>query len=61
MSESLAGRHEFIRVTHWSFDEMSAAFDFDLAHYLYFGGYPGAALARARPGPLALVYERLAD
>ena len=43
MSESLAGRHEFIRVTHWSFDEMSAAFDFDLAHYLYFGGYPGAA------------------
>ena len=43
MSESLAGRHESIRVTHWSFDEMSAAFDFDLAHYLYFGGYPGAA------------------
>ena len=43
MSESLAGRYESIRVTHWSFDEMSAAFDFDLAHYLYFGGYPGAA------------------
>ena len=43
MSESLAGRYESIRVTHWSFDEMSAAFDFDLAHYLYFGGYPGTA------------------
>ena len=43
MSESLAGRYESIRVTHWSFDEMSAAFDFDLAHYLYFGGYPGVA------------------
>ena len=43
MSESLAGRYESIRVTHWSFAEMSAAFDFDLAHYLYFGGYPGAA------------------
>ena len=43
MSESLAGRYESIRVTHWSFDEMSEAFDFDLAHYLYFGGYPGAA------------------
>ncbi len=43
MSESLAGRYESIRVTHWSFAEMSAAFDFDLAHYLHFGGYPGAA------------------
>ena len=42
LSESLAGRFEAIRVTHWSFDEMSAAFDFDLPHYLYFGGYPGA-------------------
>ncbi len=43
MSESLAGRYESIRVTHWSFDEMSSAFDFDLVRYLYFGGYPGAA------------------
>ena len=43
LSESLAGRFESIRVTHWSFDEMSAAFDFDLPHYFYFGGYPGAA------------------
>ena len=44
MSESLAGRYETIRLTHWSFAEMSAAFDFDLPHYIYFGGYPGAAL-----------------
>ena len=42
MSESLAGRYETIRLTHWSYAEMSAAFDFDLAHYIYFGGYPGA-------------------
>ena len=42
LSESLAGRFESIRVMHWSFDEMSVAFDFDLPHYLYFGGYPGA-------------------
>ena len=34
---------ETIRLTHWSFAEMSAAFDFDLASYVYFGGYPGAA------------------
>ncbi len=43
MSESLAGRYETIHLTHWSFAEMSAAFDFDLPSYVYFGGYPGAA------------------
>ena len=43
MSESLAGRYETIPLTHWSFAEMSAAFDFDLERYLYFGGYPGSA------------------
>ena len=43
LSESLAGRFETIRVAHWSFKEMSEAFDFDLLTYLYFGGYPGAA------------------
>ena len=43
LSESLAGRYETIRLAHWSFAEMSAAFDFDLDSYLYFGGYPGAA------------------
>ena len=43
LSESLAGRFEPIRVPHWSFEEMAAAFDFDLPAYLYFGGYPGAA------------------
>ena len=42
LSESLAGRFEPIRVTHWSFAEMSRAFGFDLPKYLYFGGYPGA-------------------
>ena len=43
LNESLAGRFELIRVMHWSFQEMSEAFDFDLNQYLYFGGYPGAA------------------
>ena len=43
LSESLAGRFESIRVTHWSFSEMSAAFDLTLDEYVYFGGYPGAA------------------
>ncbi|MDP1633222.1 MAG: ATP-binding protein [Gallionellaceae bacterium] len=43
MSESLAGRFELIRVTHWSYTEMHEAFNFDLDDYLYFGGYPGSA------------------
>ena len=42
MSESLAGRYETVRLAHWSFAEMSEAFDFDLPSYVYFGGYPGA-------------------
>lgn len=43
LSESLAGRFEIIPVTHWSFHEMCDAFGWDLDHYLFFGGYPGAA------------------
>ncbi len=43
LTESLAGRFELIRNTHWSFLEMSEAFNLDLPGYLYFGGYPGAA------------------
>ncbi len=43
LKESLTGRFERIPVPHWSFDEMSKAFNFALPHYLYFGGYPGAA------------------
>ena len=43
LSESLAGRFEPVRVTHWSFPEMSDAFRIDLEQYVFFGGYPGAA------------------
>ena len=43
LTESLAGRYEIIDVEHWSFEEMAAAFDFDLDRYVYFGGYPGPA------------------
>ena len=43
LAESLAGRFEPVRVTHWSFQEAYDAFDFTLDQYLYFGGYPGAA------------------
>ena len=43
LTESLAGRYEPIRMTHWSYPEMQEAFDFSLDEYLYFGGYPGSA------------------
>ncbi|MCH7743035.1 MAG: ATP-binding protein [Proteobacteria bacterium] len=43
LSESLAGRYEFIQMKHWSYSEMLEAFDFSLDEYLYFGGYPGSA------------------
>ncbi len=43
LNESLAGRFELIRVTHWSFGEMREAFGWGWARYLFFGGYPGAA------------------
>jgi predicted AAA+ superfamily ATPase len=43
LSESLTGRFELIRASHWSFAEMRDAFDFSLEQFIYFGGYPGAA------------------
>lgn len=43
LTESLAGRYELIPLTHWSYPEMHAAFDFSLHEYVYFGGYPGSA------------------
>ncbi len=49
LSESLAGRFEPIGVSHWSFSETAEAFDFDLAKFLYFGGYPGSARFARNP------------
>lgn len=43
LTESLAGRFELIRLSHWTFTEMRDAFGCDLDRYLFFGGYPGAA------------------
>lgn len=43
LSESLGGRFEEIRMTHWSYREMNECFGFTLDQYLFYGGYPGAA------------------
>lgn len=43
LTESLAGRYEAIRMSHWAYSEMQSAFDFSLDEYIYFGGYPSSA------------------
>jgi predicted AAA+ superfamily ATPase len=43
LTESLAGRFELIRLTHWQLEEMRQAFGWGINRFLYFGGYPGAA------------------
>ena len=49
LSESLAGRFEVLSVSHWSFPEMQKAFGWSLDQYLYYGGYPGAAVLIREP------------
>lgn len=44
MSESLAGRFLLHRCMHWTYSECSTAFGWNLDQWLYFGGYPGAAV-----------------
>lgn len=43
LSESLAGRFEEIRMSHWSYAEMRDCFGWSLDRYIFYGGYPGAA------------------
>lgn len=43
LSESLAGRFEEIRMSHWGFKEMRECFGCTLDQYIFYGGYPGAA------------------
>jgi uncharacterized protein len=44
LSESLTGRFFLHRCSHWTFQECVDAFGWDLTRWLYFGGYPGAAV-----------------
>lgn len=43
LTESLAGRFEVIHLPHWSAAEMRDAFGWDVDHFIFYGGYPGAA------------------
>ena len=42
LADSLAGRFETIKMTHWTYAEMHEAFGLSLDEYIYYGGYPGA-------------------
>lgn len=44
LSESLAGRFELIKVSHWSWKECRDCFGWTLDKFIYFGGYPAAAV-----------------
>jgi predicted AAA+ superfamily ATPase len=46
LTESLAGRFFVHRSNHWPYPECAEAFRFSLDEWLYFGGYPGAAVFR---------------
>lgn len=43
LTESMAGRFELIRLSHWTYMEMRDCFGWTLPQYIFFGGYPGAA------------------
>ncbi|HET7569229.1 MAG TPA: ATP-binding protein [Gammaproteobacteria bacterium] len=62
LSETLAGRFELVRLTHWAFNEMREAFGWNLEKYLFFGGYPGAApLVEDEPRWMAYINDALVE
>jgi predicted AAA+ superfamily ATPase len=44
LSESMSGRFFLHRCPHWSYSECRRAFGWSLNQWLYYGGYPGAAV-----------------
>lgn len=44
LADSMAGRYEEIRMSHWGYTEMRDAFGWSLEQYIFYGGYPGSAL-----------------
>jgi predicted AAA+ superfamily ATPase len=49
LSESLMGRFEVVRCTHWNLREMRDAFGYGLDDFLLLGGYPAAATLKNDP------------
>lgn len=58
LAESLMGRYEEVRMSHWSYPEMQEAFGFTLEQYIYYGGYPRRSLPHQQRGAMAQLCER---
>lgn len=43
LTESMMGRYEILRTTHWTWPECRDAFGWELEQFIFFGGYPGVA------------------
>lgn len=43
LRESMAGRYERIRASHWTWPECRDAFGWSVDEFVFFGGYPGVA------------------
>lgn len=43
LTESLTGRYEIHYMGHWTYNEMKAAFGWQIDQFVWHGGYPGAA------------------
>ncbi|MDR3248718.1 MAG: ATP-binding protein [Treponema sp.] len=46
LKESLMGRFELLYCPHWNYAECKTAFKYTLDEFLFFGGYPGAAVLK---------------
>jgi predicted AAA+ superfamily ATPase len=46
MTESLMGPYEILYCPHWNFKECRDAFGYSLDEFMFFGGYPGAAVLK---------------
>ncbi|HOX32926.1 MAG TPA: ATP-binding protein [Spirochaetales bacterium] len=49
LEEHLAGRYDVLNLRHWSFAEMQDAFGWNVEQYIFYGGYPGAAIFVSDP------------
>ncbi len=60
-NESLAGRFDPIRVTHWSLPEMIQAFKLTVEEFMFFGGYPTPFKDKSRPIVLEAWQKYISD
>lgn len=42
LADSLSGRYETVKMSHWDYSEMHKAFGISLDVFIYYGGYPGS-------------------